>query len=600
MMADRLLAYYSQELEDMQRLAGEFAAAHPKIAGRLRLSADAVDDPHASRLIEAFAFIAGRLRLKLDDEFPELTETLLDFLYPHYLAPIPSTAICQIEPTADFDDGLTVSRGTIVESEPIEGDICRFRTTQSVELWPIAVRTATLSGRPLLAPPAPRLEAAASLRIVLGCLDPHMTFTRLGIDRVRFFLRAPWRQAVTLYELLLNQTLAIALADHPEDQRATFLGADAVAGVGFHHDEALLPTSPRSFPGYRLLSEFFACPQKFLFVELRGISAKALQQAGNTLEIFFYLKHLPSDIERLIDRDTFALGCTPVINLFHQHAEPIELTHDVSEYPLVPDARRHATREIYSVDRVAVTDRSGRQRVATPFFARGQGGDGNAMHWQLRRRRIQAGDDSTDAMIALFDQAFHPAAPADRVISVGTTCLNRDLPSRLPYGGPHPVLNAIEGPAALAPVRALTPFSPTLRLPPKEGLLWRLLSHLLLNHLSLVDGGGAEALREMLRLYDYRDVPETRALINAVEAVGHRRATARLASGGLATGIDIDLTLNSRHIDAGIAYLFGAVLERFLALYANLNSFTRLNLLLTGSAEPLKVWPPRAGERPLV
>jgi type VI secretion system protein ImpG len=600
MMSDRLFAYYNQELEDMQRLAAEFAAAHPKIAGRLRLSADTIDDPHAARLIEAFAFIAGRLRLKLDDEFPELTETLLDFLYPHYLAPIPSAAICQFEPNPDFDEGLTVPRGTLVESEPVEGEVCRFRTTQTAELWPIVVRSATLSGRPLLAPPAPRLEAAASLRLVLSCLDPQMTFTQLGIDRLRFFLRAPWRQAVTLYELLLNRTVAIALADHPEDQSATFLGADAIAGTGFRRDEALIPPAPRSFPGYRLLTEFFACPQKFLFVELSGISAKTLRHAGNTLEIFFYLRDQAPDIERAVAGETFALGCTPVINLFSQHAEPIELTHELSEYPLVPDARRHRTREIYSVDRVVVTDRDGHQRIATPFFARGPERGGDALHWQLRRRCVQARDNSTDAMIALVDSGFHPAAPADRVISVETTCLNRDLPAQLPYGGPHPALKGIEGPAALLAVRALTPFTPTLRLGSGEGLLWRLLSHLLLNHLSLVDTGGAEALREMLRLYDYRDAPETRALINAIETVGHRRSTARVASGGLASGLDIDLTLNPRHTDAGTAYLFGAVLERFLALYANLNSFTRLSLRLTGAAEPLKAWPARTGERPLV
>jgi type VI secretion system protein ImpG len=599
-MSDRLFAYYNQELEDMQRLAGEFAAAHPKIAGRLRLSADAIDDPHAGRLIEAFAFIAGRLRLKLDDEFPELTETLLDFLYPHYLAPIPSAAICQFEPNADFDEGLTVPRGAIIESEHVEGDVCRFSTTQAVELWPIAIRSATLSGRPLLAPPAPGLEAAASLRIVVSCLDPEMTFTRLGVDRLRFFLRAPWRQAVTLYELLLNRTVAVALADHSEDQSAVFLGPDAIAGAGFHRDEALIPPAPRSFPGYRLLTEFFAFPQKFLFVELSGISAKALRHAGNTLEIFFYLRHQAPEIERVVDRETFALGCTPIVNLFSQHAEPIELTHELSEYPLVPDSRRHRTREIYSVDRVVVTDRNGHQRVATPFFARGHERSGDALHWQLRRRHVQAGDESTDAMIALVDSAFHPAAPADRVISVETTCLNRDLPAQLPYGGPHPVLKGVEGSAALLPVRALTPFTPTLRLASGEGMLWRLLSHLLLNHLSLVDASGAEALREMLRLYDYRDAPETRALINAVEAIGHRRSTARVASGGLASGIDIDVALNPRHTDAGTAYLFGGVLERFLALYANLNSFTRLTLRFAAGPEPLKTWPARTGERPLV
>lgn len=599
-MSDRLLAYYNQELEGMQHQASEFAAAHPKIAGRLRLSADAIDDPHAARLIEAFSFITGRLRLKLDDDFPELSETLLDFLYPHYLAPIPSAAIAQFEPRADFDEVLVVPRDTTIESEPLQGDVCRFRTTQQVELWPVAVQSAVLSGRPLLAPAAPRLEAAASLRVTLRCLDPEMTFTRLGVDRLRFFLRAPWRQAVALYELLLNRTVGVALADHVEDAAPIFLRPDAIAGVGFDQAEALIPPAPRSFPGYRLLTEFFACPQKFLFIELRGISAKTLRQAGNTLEVFFYLKQPAPDIERAVTGDTFALGCTPIVNLFRQHAEPIELTHEVSEYPLVPDARRHATREIYSVDRVVVTERSGRARTATPFFARAADEGEDALHWQLRRRRLQLGDDSTDAAIALFDAGFHPATMANRVISVETTCLNRDLPAQLPYGGPHPILRATEGPAANATVRALTPFTSTSRLQAGEGLLWRLLSHLQLNHLSLVDGGGAEALREMLRLYDYRDVPETRALINAIAAISHRRSTARVPAGGLACGLDIELTINPRQTDTGTAYLFGAVLERFLSLYAGLNSFTRLSVRSTGTSEPLKIWPARAGDRPLV
>jgi type VI secretion system protein ImpG len=493
---------------------------------------------------------------------------------------------------------LIVPRGTTIESEPIQDDVCRFRTTQQVELWPVAVQAAALSGRPLLAPPAPRLEAAASLRLALRCLDPEMTFTRLGIDRLRFFLRAPWRQAVALYELLLNRTVGIALADHAEDAAPIFLGPDALAGVGFDQAEALIPPAPRSFPGYRLLTEFFACPQKFLFIELRGISAKTLRQAGNALDVFFYLKQPAPDIERAVNSDTFALGCSPVVNLFSQHAEPIELNHELSEYPLVPDARRHATREIYSIDRVVVTERSGRARVATPFFARAADEGEEALHWQLRRRRLQFDDDGTDAAIALFDAGFHPAAMADRVISVETTCLNCDLPAQLPYGGPHPILRATEGPAANATVRALTPFTPTSRLHSGEGLLWRLLSHLQLNHLSLVDDGGA--LREMLRLYDYRDAPDTRALINAIEAITHRRSTARIPGGGLACGLDIELMINPRQTDTGTAYLFGAVLERFLSLYAGLNSFTRLAVRSTGISEPLKIWPARAGDRPLV
>jgi type VI secretion system protein ImpG len=286
-----------------------------------------------------------------------------------------------------------------------------------------------------------------------------------------------------------------------------------------------------------------------------------------------------------------------LINLFEQRAEPIALNHSQSEYPLVADARRQGTREIYSINKVVVSDRSGHRRLASPFFASRSNG-AEALYWQLRRRRLQVNDDSTDAMLAIVDGSFRPAMTDEFVVSVETLCFNRDLPARLPYGGGNPVLTAQSGPAAITAVRALTPFSPTLRLATGEGLLWRLVSHLLLNHLSLTGAEeGAETLREILRLYDYRDAAETRTLINAVTSITHRRATARVANGGLARGLDIHLEMDPRQIDTPNAFLFGAVFERFLAVYANLNSFTRLTLRLKGSSDPVKVWSARSGDR---
>jgi type VI secretion system protein ImpG len=259
------------------------------------------------------------------------------------ISPDPKRGHLSFEPTADFSEGSLVPRGTLLESEPIEGDICRFRTTQAVDLWPIAVQSATLSGRPLLAPPAPRLEAAASLRLVLRCLDPEQTLTRLGVDRCDSYSRAVAAGGCTLRASAQsygrNRACGPRGGPSCDISRA---GAPSGASVSTPR-KALIPPAPRSFPGYRLLTELFACPQKFLFLELSGISAKALRHAGNTLEVFFYLKHQTPELERAVTQDTFALGCTPIVNLFSQRAEPIQLTHELSEYPLVADVRRHAT-----------------------------------------------------------------------------------------------------------------------------------------------------------------------------------------------------------------------------------------------------------------
>ena len=605
-MSDRLLAFYNEELGALRRLGAGFARRFPKVAGRLRLSADAADDPHVARLIESFSFIAARLRLKLDDDLPELTETLLEFLYPHYLAPIPSLGIVRVEPGPDLAGAFPVPRGTVVESEMVEEDVCRFRTTQAVTLWPIRVVSAALKRQPFVAPRDRRggrgaeAEAAACLHLVLRCDDPKADFTALGLDQLRFFLRAPPRLAAELYWTLLDRCTAVALADGPEDQAAVFLPPESVSAAGLGAEDAALPAAPRGHPAFRLLTEFFAYPDKFLFVDLAGIDAKTLRGANGTMHVFFFLARHSAELEKGVSADTLALRCTPVVNLFKQRAEPVTMTRAVSEYPVVPDGRRAATREVYAIDTVTVSERAGSTRVATPLFGRMAEDDEAPLHWQLHRRRLVEGDCGTDARIAIVDAEAGPISSIDAVLGIDTTCLNRDLPVRLPYGGGHPVLMPQRGTIDLAGFTALTPLSPTLRLREGVGLHWRLLSHLKLGHLSLADGeGGPETLREMMRLYDYRDAPETHALIDAVTGVSHRRSTARVAGGGLARGLDVEVEMDGRAVDPGQAFLFGQVLDRFFGLYVNLNGFTRLTVRLKGASEPLHRWPPRSGARAL-
>jgi type VI secretion system protein ImpG len=604
-MSDRLLPFYDQELAYLRGLAGEFADAHPKIAGRLRLSPDAVDDPHVARLMEGFALIAARIRQKLDDEFPELTDSLLGALYPHLLTPFPSAAIMEFSPLADLDGAYEIARHTAIEMEPIDAETCRYRTTQDVSLWPIAVRTVELGGRPLVAPDGPQAAGAvSSLRVVLECLDPTQTFTGLGVDRLRFYLGGAMQHSAALYELLCNHLLAVALADHPEDLNPVFLGPDAVTPVGFADAEALLPTSPRSFAGYRLLSEYFAFPAKFMFIELSGLSAKSLRAAGNRLEVFFYLDRAVAGLDRHIGIDSLALGCTPIVNLFTQRAEPISLTHELAEYLVLPDSRRHATQEVFSIDEVTLSEPSRPMRTVLPFFASHHASDPlqQRLFWTSQRRRLGEADDSTDVTLAIVDADLGPASATDGVLSVGVTCLNRDLPRRIPFGGNRPQMNLVDGATEVTRLRCLTPPTETLRPVPSRRAAWRLISQLSLNHLSLTGGTrGADALREILRLHDMRDAPETRAALEAIRSVDSTRSSARLpGSGAICRGVDVTIELDPARLESSGVFLFVSVIERFLALYASLNSFSRLDVRLIGRGEKMKRFPPRAGDRPLL
>ncbi|MBV9778175.1 MAG: type VI secretion system baseplate subunit TssF, partial [Acetobacteraceae bacterium] len=369
MNSDALLPYYDRELIALRRLAAEFAEAHPKQAGRLRLSADAVDDPHVARLLEGVAFLGARVQHRLDDEFPELTDALLGVLYPHYLAPIPSCAIAQLRCQPDLAGPARLPAGLALDTEPVRGEACRFRSAAPVTLWPIEIEAARLSGLPLTAPANPRAPGAvAVLRISLRCAVPQASLAQLGLDSLRLFLRGAPNVVLPLYELLCHNTIGLACADGPADPAPVLLDARALAPAGFAPEEALLPWPARSFSGFRLLSEYFAFPEKFLFLDVSGLEAKTLLSGGPGMDIFVYLDRAAPELERAVGAATLALGCAPVVNLFAQRCEPVPLTHTDTEYRVVPDARRPAALEVWSVDRVRETRANGAQRPWRPFY----------------------------------------------------------------------------------------------------------------------------------------------------------------------------------------------------------------------------------------
>ncbi|WP_117190282.1 type VI secretion system baseplate subunit TssF [Rhizobium terrae] len=593
-MAEGFLNRYNDELMALRRRASRFADAFPKIAGRLRMTGDVADDPHVERLIQSFAYSAARVRQKLDDEFPELTDGLLETLYPHYLAPLPSMSIVRFEPAETLAAVQTVPRHTEILAEPVGGEACRFRTTQDVEMAPLEIAAAALSGQPINAPLSPYSGAAGCLRLSIRPLDPRKPFGELGVSRLRLHIPSPWQQAAAIYELMANHTLGIALAKHADDRAPVFLTARNLRPVGFEPEQAMLPYPAPSFVGYRLLTEFFALPQKFLFLDIEGLDA----WRGETLDIFVYLRETDAKLERTISARDFTLHATPVVNLFRQTCEPIAVDGTRTEYRLLPDARRQKTREIYSIDRVLLTGARGQEEFCQPFFGRSQRAGASSTYWQAYRR-FDEEDRTSDMEIAFVDRQRRFAGRIDAIASIDTLCLNRDLPEQLPFGGGHPVLQLASGHEAVAGAEALIPPTPSVRMNDQEGRNWRLVSHLLLNHLSLFDNEGA-ALKDILSLYAFRDSAETKQLVDALIRIKAGNSTARLGSGGMVPGTEITLEFDPAVIDRPSAYLFGSVLDRFFGLYTSVNSFTRLTIFMKGQSKPIAAWAARAAERPLL
>ena len=610
-MSDELLPHYQRELAAIRRLAGEFADTNPNIAGRLRVSADACEDPHVERMIQAFAYLNARIRHKLDDEFPEITDAMLGVLYPHYLAPIPSMAIVELHLNRDQTDRTTpyvVPAGEAIETAPVRGEVCEFRTGYDVNLLPISVQRAVISPLPFTtqrsALPA---GASAMLQLTLRTWSPQVSFSQLELGALRFYLKGQAQHVYSLYELLFSHVLDIAI-DRGR-QSPVSLGKGALKPVGFDDAHALLPYPERSFPGYRLLSEYFAFPEKFLFVDLAGLTPEATAGVGSELTLTFYLDHTTPDLERNVQKDMFRLGCTPIINLFKQRAEPIRLTQTEHQYRIAPDARRPLATEVYSVDRVTAVSPRHEEVEYLPFYAyrhAREQTDQRTFYYASRQPGADARSRTgggTEVHLSFVDLDFSPAAAPHWMVDVETTCLNRDLPRHLPFGGDQPKMR-VAGGGLVTRVECLTAPTPTLRSPLGRSSVWRAISHLNLNHISLTDADGSpDALREILMMYDFTGSADTQSQIVGITSVKGHRSVTRLGVGptsGFARGVDVHIEFDeSRFANHGL-YLFASVIERFLGLYCSINAFTQLTAR-TQQREGIWIqWPPRAAQKILL
>lgn len=613
-MRDDLLYLYERELSYLRRTGAEFARRYPKVASRLLLEPTKCDDPHVERLLEGFAFLSARVQLRLEDDFPEITEALLDILYPHYTRPIPSMALVALQLSGEQASAgapVRVPRGTPLTTRPVGGAPCQFQTCYDTELWPLTVAAASWSTPHELKPPVRSADAVAALRVELECA-PGIRFEELEIDRLRLHLSAESNLASTLYEVLCNDCVEILVRDaSPGSQRGPVtLPASALVPVGFAEDEGMLPLDRRAFIGYRLLQEYFTFPDKFFFLDLEGLGAAVSAGFGERVEIVFLVRQFQrperrSMLEAGVSRDVIRLGATPIVNLFPQTAEPILLLQRQPEYPVIPDASRRRSVSIYSVDDVVgVTPGAPEPLRFEPLYSFRHGMEGNTprLFWRANRRPSQWRlDEDTDVHLSFVDTSVRTVHPTADVVTVRLTCHNGDLPSRLPFGDPRGDFEVL---ASAMVHRVTTLVKPTSAVHPPLGKpqMWRLISQLSLNYLSLLEGG-AEALQELLRLHNFAESPAGERQIQGIRSVRGSPCTARIQSEfglAFARGQRVEIEFDEEQFAGGGVYLMASVLERFLAHFVSLNSFTMLHASTRQRKQPLRHWAPRAGWKALL
>ncbi|HEX8499166.1 MAG TPA: type VI secretion system baseplate subunit TssF [Pyrinomonadaceae bacterium] len=628
-MRDELLEYYEKERDFLAKLIEEFAQDNKDAAARLLLQGGRSEDPHVALIINAFARLTGRIHLKLDDEFPEITESLLNVLYPHYLLPVPSMSIAQFpleavqgRPTV----GHHVAPRTMLVSAEAEGRTCSFQTAYPVTVWPVELVSASLGGKDDAPPDAQGRWHEATLRLSLRCVNgtklstlwtSEKQLSPRPFERLRFYLNGGAALVHALYEMIFNNVAEVGgvelRAGGSENAPRVRLERDAIKPVGFEPGEELLPHTARSFRGYRLLTEYFAFPEKFLFFDLTGLDRAARAEGfEDKLDVLIHLR----DVRRpdgVVDAKAFQLGCTPVVNLFSNSANSFVLRERKTEYEIIPDVYARDTTEVYSVDSVMGFDKErGFEQRFHPFYSFRHGGGESAFWYASRRTSVRkppggGAPTGTDVFLTLVDRNFNASAPEGvKTLVIHTTCTNRDLPLQLPFGDSSGDFSVEEG-REITRARCLKKPTAPLRPPLRRGAHWRLISHLSLNHLSITGGDGnasGEALRQILLLYDFRNSPAMQrqlADISSVESKRVARATGARDGGPVfVRGIETTVEFGQRRHDGGGFYLFTAVLERFLGLYASVNSFNQLVVKLKGREEAFKIWPPRAGEQRLL
>jgi type VI secretion system protein ImpG len=612
---DDLLLYYEQELNFLRQMGGEFADKYPKIASRLLLDPNKPsEDPHVERLLEGFAFLAARVHLKIDDDFPEITEALLTILYPHFIRPIPSMSVVQFQVDSG-PGGLTtaqkVARGAILNSRPVGGVPCQFQTCYATTVWPINVVECEWKTPDRLSVPVKSADAVAAIRVELKC-PAETSFDKLGVNSLRFYLSGEGNLVNALYELLCTSCIQILVRDPTMNSRVrpVPLRPEALRPVGFEEEESMLPYPRRSFVGYRLLQEYFNFPDKFFFIDVEGLSAAWANGFKDRAEIVFLLGPFEQQdrrqvLELGVNAKSFRLNCSPIINLFPQTAEPILLDQRKFEYQIVPDVRRSNATEVFSVNEVvSVNPQTNDVMKFEPFysFRHAPMKEKQQTFWITKRRAsARRNDEGTDVYVTMVNLSNRPVRPDADTLTIRTTCTNRDLPSRLPFGNDLGDFE-LEGGAAIKKIVALVKPTGTLRPPVGRNAQWRLLSHLSLNYLSLVDEG-KEALQEILKLYNFTDSAYSAKQIEGIARIHSTRHFARVVSENgiaFARGARVEMELDEDQFVGGGAFLFASVLERFLSLYVSLNSFSQLVARTRQRKEVLKEWPPRAGRKILL
>jgi len=618
-MDPRIIDLYNEELLHLRSEAAEFAREYPDRAARLSLDENRAEDPYVERLLEGVAFLAARVRLKLETQYPLFTQQLLDVLFPGWLDPSPSACVLRMSP--DFSNGQLAEGPVFPRGSCVRGSIpgntevrCEFETTRDLQLLPLEIVSAQyVAARPEAIPGVDQRErAASSMRVELGVVGEG-NFGGLALDRLPLFIVSSDAYGSQLMELLGGRCTAIGLSSEPTGRSVhCWLPGSHVQQIGFQEDEAMLRMPMRGHTGFRILKEYAALPEKFRFVEVTGLG-KALQgYRSKKLYLHFHFSGVFPRLESAVKGTALSLFCVPAVNLRERQLDRVDVSPGLTEFRLLGDAMRPRDHEIVHVMTV-LGGGSGSERKFQPIFeAVSSGKVSTESYYMLRRekRRLTQAETigraitypGSELYISLSESAAAPFGKDLQYLSVRALCSNRDMPLYLKAQRAD-ARYAVTDTAPIRQIECIAGPSVPMSSPVDGYSPWVALSHLFVNYLSLFDSGsakGAEVLRAMLGLYATMPGHLLLRQAEGLNAIRAEQITRRIPGGGplaFGRGVAIHLSMSDRAFDGGSPFMLASVLEYFLASHVSINSFVETHLDLIDRAETFK-WPTRFGRRP--
>lgn len=598
---EELLPYYEKQLQEFAQQSREFVHKYPKIAQRLSLNQEQIDDPHIERLIQSFSLISARIDKKLADSYEIFTRSIFEVMFPQYLEPFPACTIVSFDDASkikQLTNTHVIPRSTALKAKSIRGVQCEYSTVTDVHLLPVTLKQVQFKTHATA-----HMQQNATLSLDFEIYSDKNS--QLNQAKLSIYLDA-----------ISNFPLQVLDQIFRNETRFSIRSGSEIIEIknpfqlnGFDEKESILPNDQHTHQAYRLLMEYFSCPEKYNFLNLDLSFLKLFNNLKDGFELLIHFKLNLNDQVNLrnyseLNTANFKLFCTPVVNLFKKQAEPQKINYKRMEYSLITDAHHPEYYQAYSIISMnMIREKSSQDQhmyPILPFFAMSHYQNENVnFFYSLTTSKL--GNNCQELNYSVVSKQLDPQGTRSDFISIKLMCSNCDLPHES-YNKDQNVLTLNDSRLARKAVMLKRPNLPYFFAQHKQEQ-WRIISHLSLNTMSLIKENAVEHLKELLELYNLPQSKENQIIIGSIKALAFEHTHKLIESQPFPVfvrGIKIKLGIQPDVFRGQSVYIFCQILAHVFNLKVQMNSYVDLAVYDVQSQQELYQCVQNVGGRKLL